>query len=84
MLLHQQTIEGTWKLTYYCRCCDHRLSEHQRIMSNGICPYCGHNNKSILCACVEKVEKTITTITIDTNFPFYHSKTIILEKDNNA
>lgn len=80
MLFHQQTIESTWQLRYYCRSCNHRLTEHQRIMSNGICPYCGYNSKNIICNCIEKIEKTITTITVDSNFPFYHSKTLILEK----
>lgn len=45
---------------YVCIKCEHVLSRYEVMYSHGICPYCGNNDKSTICA-VSKITVLKTT-----------------------
>lgn len=49
---------------HYCVNCDTKLTDNERMYSDGMCPHCGYKDKSA-CTIVEAYEKAEETITDD-------------------
>ena len=42
---------------HVCLKCEVRLSNHDRMYSHGVCPYCGYSSDSNICDCTKRVVK---------------------------
>ena len=41
--------ESDWYVIFVCRLCKARMSDNERMYSNGICKHCGHDGDVTIC-----------------------------------
>ena len=51
---------SNWYSFCVCKSCEKRLSEHVQMYNGGICPHCGHDDKSTICGTKNVILRKIT------------------------
>lgn len=50
---------GEWHRIIKCIRCGDEMSNHQRMYSNGICPYCGLDDLSTICNTYNQIQRQV-------------------------
>lgn len=64
---HDHVVYGPWRLRHKCVKCEVVLNFQERVMNDGICPYCGHKPR-FRGGNAQTVEEAVRTV------EYYHGR----------
>ena len=50
---------GAWEQSWVCEDCKHPMSNGTKMYSNGVCPSCGYDDDSTICAVINKPRRKV-------------------------